>query len=81
LDALKGAVAVVLVAVLFRKFPFPIQPVDDFTLVQIIAGIAALLVHLTVLRFKGGKGIATVRLLITIITLICYLLLRYLLLL
>lgn len=73
LDALKGAVAVVLVARLyFGSFPFPNStPFDDFTLVQIIAGIAAVIGHIwTVFAgFKGGKGIATaLGFLITIIT-------------
>ncbi len=73
LDALKGAVAVVLVArFYFGSFPFPNStPFDDFTLVQIIAGIAAVIGHIwTVFAgFKGGKGIATaLGFLITIIT-------------
>ncbi len=74
LDALKGAFAVVVIARLyFGNFPFPNQtPFDDFTLVQIIAGISAVLGHVwTVFAgFKGGKGIATgLGVLITIITL------------
>lgn len=73
LDALKGAVAVVLIARLYLgSFPFPnATPFDDFTLVQIIAGVAAVLGHIwTVFAgFKGGKGIATaLGFLITIIT-------------
>ncbi len=73
LDALKGAIAVVLVArFYFGSFPFPNStPFDDFTLVQIIAGIAAVVGHIwTVFAgFKGGKGIATaLGFLITIIT-------------
>ena len=63
LDALKGAVAVILVARLFfGPLPFAnISPFDDFTLVQIIAGISAVIGHIwTVFAgFKGGKGIAT----------------------
>jgi glycerol-3-phosphate acyltransferase PlsY len=63
LDALKGAVAVILVARLFfGPLPFEnISPFDDFTLVQIIAGISAVIGHIwTVFAgFKGGKGIAT----------------------
>ncbi|PIQ08286.1 MAG: acyl-phosphate glycerol 3-phosphate acyltransferase [Ignavibacteriales bacterium CG18_big_fil_WC_8_21_14_2_50_31_20] len=63
LDALKGVIAVLLVSRLyFGSFPFPnATPFDDFTLVQIIAGIAAVLGHIwTVFAgFKGGKGIAT----------------------
>ena len=62
-DALKGVIAVLLVSRLyFGSFPFPnATPFDDFTLVQIIAGIAAVLGHIwTVFAgFKGGKGIAT----------------------
>jgi glycerol-3-phosphate acyltransferase PlsY len=73
LDALKGAIAVVVVArFYFGSFPFPNStPFDDFTLVQIIAGIAAVVGHIwTVFAgFKGGKGIATaLGFLITIIT-------------
>lgn len=63
LDALKGAVAVILVARLyFGDFPFPnATPFDDFTLVQIIAGISAVIGHVWTIfaDFKGGKGIAT----------------------
>lgn len=62
-DALKGAIAVILVARLYLgDFPFPnATPFDDFTLVQIIAGMAAVIGHIwTVFAdFKGGKGIAT----------------------
>ena len=63
LDALKGVVAVVIVARLhYGSMPFVnATPFDDLTLVQIIAGIAAVLGHIwTVFAgFKGGKGIAT----------------------
>ncbi len=63
LDALKGVLAVVVVARLhYGSMPFAnITPFDDFTLVQIIAGIAAVIGHIwTVFAgFKGGKGIAT----------------------
>lgn len=63
LDTLKGAVAVIIVARLYLdSFPFAnITPFDDFTLVQIICGIAAVVGHIwTVFAgFKGGKGIAT----------------------
>jgi|UniRef100_A0A832G8N1 glycerol-3-phosphate acyltransferase PlsY len=63
LDALKGAIAVVLVARLhYGVLPFQnISPFDDFTLVQIIAGISAVVGHIwTVFAgFRGGKGIAT----------------------
>jgi acyl phosphate:glycerol-3-phosphate acyltransferase len=63
LDALKGVVAVVLIARLhYGNIPFNnITPFDDFTLVQIIAGIAAVIGHIWTVfaSFKGGKGIAT----------------------
>lgn len=62
-DAFKGVIAVVLITRLFYDtIPFEnITPFDDFTLVQIIAGIAAVIGHIwTVFAgFKGGKGIAT----------------------
>lgn len=63
LDALKGVLAVVVVARLhYGSMPFEnATPFDDFTLVQIIAGISAVVGHIwTVFAgFKGGKGIAT----------------------
>lgn len=63
LDALKGAIAVVLIARLhYGVLPFQnVSPFDDFTLVQIIAGISAVVGHIwTVFAgFRGGKGIAT----------------------
>jgi glycerol-3-phosphate acyltransferase PlsY len=73
LDALKGAVAVVLIARLYLgDFPFPnATPFDDFTLVQIIAGVSAMIGHIWTIfaEFKGGKGIATgLGVLVTIIT-------------
>jgi len=73
LDALKGSLAVILVARLYLgSFPFPnATPFDDFTLVQIIAGISAVLGHIWTVfaNFKGGKGIATaLGFLVTIIT-------------
>ena len=73
LDALKGAIAVIFIARLYYgSFPFPnATPFDDFTLVQFMAGIAAVIGHVwTVFAgFKGGKGIATaLGFLITIIT-------------
>ncbi|MFH0733106.1 MAG: glycerol-3-phosphate 1-O-acyltransferase PlsY [bacterium] len=72
-DAVKGAIAVVLVArFYFGDFPFPnATPFDDFTLIQIIAGVSAVIGHIwTVFAgFRGGKGIATaLGFLITIIT-------------
>lgn len=73
LDALKGAVAVIIVARLYLdSFPFSnVTPFDDFTLVQIICGVAAVIGHVwTVFAgFKGGKGIATaLGFLLTVIT-------------
>jgi glycerol-3-phosphate acyltransferase PlsY len=63
LDALKGAFAVVVIARLhYGGLPFQnVSPFDDFTLVQIIAGISAVVGHIwTVFAgFRGGKGIAT----------------------
>ena len=63
LDALKGVFAVVVIARLYLgDFPFAnTTPFDDFTLVQFIAGISAVIGHIwTVFAgFKGGKGIAT----------------------
>jgi acyl phosphate:glycerol-3-phosphate acyltransferase len=63
LDAFKGAVAVVFIARLYMdSFPFTnITPFDDFTLVQIFCGIAAVIGHVWTVfaEFKGGKGIAT----------------------
>ena len=63
LDALKGVIAVVLIARLHQG-GFPLtnaSPFDDFTLVQLLAGLAALLGHVfsVFAGFKGGKGIAT----------------------
>ncbi|MDQ7818291.1 MAG: glycerol-3-phosphate 1-O-acyltransferase PlsY [Melioribacteraceae bacterium] len=73
LDAFKGAIVVVVVARLYLdNFPFNnITPFDDFTVVQIICGIAAVIGHVwTVFAgFRGGKGIATaLGFLITLIT-------------
>lgn len=63
LDAFKGVLAVVVVARLhYGNMPFQnVTPFDDFTLVQIIAGIAAVVGHVFTIfaGFKGGKGIAT----------------------
>ena len=63
LDALKGALAVIVIARLFSG-SMPVNnltPFDDFTLVQIIAGISAVVGHIWTIfaGFKGGKGIAT----------------------
>ena len=73
LDALKGALAVIVIARLYLgNFPFPnVTPFDDFTLVQIIAGLSAVIGHIwtAFAGFKGGKGIATaLGFLVTIIT-------------
>jgi acyl phosphate:glycerol-3-phosphate acyltransferase len=63
LDAMKGAFAVVVIARLyFGPLPFEnASPFDDFTLVQIIAGVSAVIGHVFTIfaGFKGGKGIAT----------------------
>jgi len=63
LDALKGVLAVVIVArIYYGTIPFHnATPFDDFTLIQIIAGISAVIGHIwTVFAgFRGGKGIAT----------------------
>lgn len=64
LDALKGVVVVVFVARLFYYGEMPFKnatPFDDFTFVQFIAGIFAVIGHVwTVFAgFKGGKGIGT----------------------
>ncbi len=62
-DGLKGYIAVAIIA---RLYYDPILPggtmmIEEFTLVQIIAGVSAILGHIwTVFAgFKGGKGIAT----------------------
>lgn len=73
LDAFKGILAVVIVARLhYGDIPFAnVTPFDDFTLVQIIAGISAVIGHIWTIfaGFKGGKGIATaLGMLIMIIT-------------
>jgi len=63
LDALKGVVVVVFIARLhYGSMPFTNEtPFDDLTLIQIIAGVSAVVGHIwTVFAgFKGGKGIAT----------------------
>lgn len=74
LDAMKGVIAVVFISRLyFGSFPFPnTTPFDDFTLVQIIAGITAVIGHIWTIfaGFRGGKGIATgLGVLISIVTL------------
>jgi len=62
-DIAKGLFAVLLIARLhYGDFPFNNRtPFDDFTVVQIIAGIAAVLGHIfsVFLNFRGGNGINT----------------------
>ncbi len=62
-DIAKGLIAVLLIARMhYGDFPFNNRtPFDDFTVVQIIAGIAAVLGHIfsVFLNFRGGKGINT----------------------
>lgn len=62
-DALKGVVATTIVARLFWDPTLPFYnrtPFDDFTIIQMICGGAAIVGHIwTVFAgFKGGKGIA-----------------------
>jgi glycerol-3-phosphate acyltransferase PlsY len=63
MDMAKGLFATLVVArLMFGQIPFEnATPFDDFTVVQIIAGCAAILGHIWTLfaGFKGGKGIAT----------------------
>jgi acyl phosphate:glycerol-3-phosphate acyltransferase len=62
-DGLKGYLAVAVIARLYYDpiLPFSGTIIEEFTLVQIIAGASAILGHIwTVFAgFKGGKGIAT----------------------
>ena len=62
-DMAKGLVAtMVLSRMMYGSIPFEnATPFDDFTVVQIIAGCAAILGHIWTLfaGFRGGKGIAT----------------------
>ncbi|MBM4167149.1 MAG: glycerol-3-phosphate 1-O-acyltransferase PlsY [Ignavibacteria bacterium] len=62
-DAVKGLIAVLLVArVMYDALPFKnYTPFDDFTVVQIIAGISAISGHIWSIfaNFRGGKGVAT----------------------
>jgi glycerol-3-phosphate acyltransferase PlsY len=62
-DIAKGLFASMVIArLMFGPIPFENKtPFDDFTVVQIIAGCAAILGHIWTLfaGFKGGKGIAT----------------------
>jgi glycerol-3-phosphate acyltransferase PlsY len=63
MDMAKGLLAtIVLARLMYGPIPFENRtPFDDFTVVQIIAGCAAILGHVWTLfaGFKGGKGIAT----------------------
>lgn len=62
-DITKGLFAVLVIARLhYGDFPFNNRtPFDDITVVQIIAGIAAVIGHIfsVFLNFRGGKGINT----------------------
>lgn len=74
LDAMKGVIAVIFISRLyFGDFPFQnTTPFDDFTLVQIIAGVVAVMGHIWTIfaGFKGGKGIATgLGVLVSVVTL------------
>jgi acyl phosphate:glycerol-3-phosphate acyltransferase len=64
MDGLKGVLATTVIARLFWDPTLPFYnhtPFDDFTIIQMICGGAAVIGHvLTVFAgFKGGKGIAT----------------------
>ena len=63
LDILKGYVATMLVTkLMYGPTPFTNRtPFEDFTVIQIIAGCAAILGHVWTAfgGFRGGKGIAT----------------------
>ncbi len=63
LDMAKGLFATAVVSqLMYGPFPFAnVTPFEDYTLVQIIAGSAAILGHIwTVFAgFRGGKGLAT----------------------
>lgn len=62
-DLAKGLIAVMLIARLhYGDFPFNNRtPFEEFTIVQIIAGVSAVFGHIfsVFLNFKGGKGINT----------------------
>ena len=63
-DALKGVIATTVVARLFWDPTLPFYnhtPFDDFTIIQMICGGAAVFGHVWTMfaGFKGGKGIAT----------------------
>jgi glycerol-3-phosphate acyltransferase PlsY len=63
IDMAKGLVSTMLIArLMYGSIPFENKtPFDDFTVVQIIAGCAAIFGHVWTLfaGFRGGKGIAT----------------------
>ena len=63
-DGLKGVIATTIVARLFWDPSLPFYnhtPFDDFTIIQMICGGAAVIGHVWTMfaGFKGGKGIAT----------------------
>ena len=63
-DGLKGVIATTIVARLFWDPALPFYnhtPFDDFTIIQMICGGAAVIGHVWTMfaGFKGGKGIAT----------------------
>ncbi len=64
IDVSKGVIATVFVARLFWDPTLPFYnrtPFDDFTIIQMICGAAAIVGHVWTMfaGFKGGKGIAT----------------------
>jgi glycerol-3-phosphate acyltransferase PlsY len=64
MDALKGVIATTVIARLFWDPALPFYnhtPFDDFTIIQMICGGAAIFGHVWTIfaGFKGGKGIAT----------------------
>jgi glycerol-3-phosphate acyltransferase PlsY len=64
IDVLKGVIATVFVARLFWDPTLPFYnrtPFDDFTIIQMICGGAAIVGHVWTIfaGFKGGKGMAT----------------------
>ncbi len=63
MDMAKGLLSTMIIArMMYGSIPFENKtPFDDFTVVQIIAGCAAILGHVWTLfaGFRGGKGIAT----------------------
>jgi glycerol-3-phosphate acyltransferase PlsY len=61
-DMAKGLFATMIITQLMNVLPFSIaRPFDQFPVMQIVAGCAAMLGHIWTLfaGFKGGKGIAT----------------------